>query len=406
MTAEGPHPQTQRVLRGSRVPSSPAVSIIVLVTDDTARVQRCLESISARSESGPVAEVIVLANGTPANALEPLTSRDDIVLVRSAVNHGFGGGCNWAARFALGRRLVFVNDDAIVTPGWLIALDAAIDDDSRIGVAGSRVLLRDGRLQEAGDVIWRDGSTSHLGRGLPGDDPAMLNRRDVDYVSFCSAMVRRETWDEVGGFDERYFPAYYEDADFCLTARTRGWRVVCEAASVVIHEEGGSTPVPLRHFLSHRNQEIFVSKWGFRARPVRRATGASRHPRGDRGCIAEDLRIRHHAWWARSRFISHRCCCWWQTAIARTAHAGPESRRRGEEEALAVELRHLADDVALKEEYIQFLGTELDGYGAADLARRRYRMLRGAVGRRLRRHPRAFAAVEAIRARIGGRTSQ
>ncbi len=135
------------------------------------------------------------------------------------MNHGFGGGCNLAARFARGERLVFLNDDAVVTPGWLTALCAAMDSDDRIGVVGSAILLADGRLQEVGDVIWRDGSTSHLGRGLVSTAAAHLDLRDVDYVSFCSAMVRRQTWDDVGGFDERFFPAYYEDADLCLSAR-------------------------------------------------------------------------------------------------------------------------------------------------------------------------------------------
>jgi GT2 family glycosyltransferase len=387
-----PRRHVQHVVRGSRVPRWPAVSIIVLVTDRTDRVRRCLDSIAANAAGGPSAELIVLANGTPTNALASLTSRDDILLVRSAVNHGFGGGCNWAVRFASGQRFVFVNDDATVTPGWLAALDGTMDDDGRIAVVGSRVLLADGRVQEAGDVIWRDGSTSHVGRGLPADEPALLTRRDVDYVSFCSAMVRREAWDDVGGFDERYFPAYYEDADLCMTARAKGWRVVCEPASVVVHEEGGSTPVPLRHFLSHRNQQIFVDKWKttlaqFDERPARNTS---------RAVMAASL--------GHTR----------ATDARRPAAAPQRVRRRtsrqrdvvDEPEALAVELRHLADDVALKEEYIAFLGAELSEYGAADVARRRYRALRRGLGRQVRRHPRLLGAVEALRARIAERTSQ
>lgn len=389
-TGDSPAPG-QRIVRGATVPASPEVSIVVLVTESTERAQRCLDSIVAHVAGGPVAEVIVLANGTPSSALRPLTTRDDIVLVRSAVNHGFGGGCNWAARFARADQLVFLNDDATVTAGWLAALDDAMRDDPRIGVAGSRVLFGDGRLQEAGDAIWRDGSTSHLGRGLAGHDAELMSRRDVDYVSFCSAMVRRQAWEDIGGFDERYFPAYYEDADLCMAARARGWRVVCDPASVVIHEEGGSTPVPLRHFLSHRNQAIFVNKWQhelarFDERPARAGT---------RAVMA-----------LAARRISA------TDAATSPASARERSSRRrqqdsvAEVEALAVELRHQADDVALKEEYIAFLGDELAGYGAADVARRRYRALRGELGRQVRRHPRLLNMVEALRTRIRERTSQ
>ncbi len=378
--------------RGARVPPSPAVSIIVLVTDATDLALRCIDSITANSAGGPVAEVVVLANGTPARALSALSGRDDIVLVRSAVNHGFGGGCNWATRFASGDRFVFLNDDTTVTPGWLAALSDAMDDDAGIGVAGSRVLLRDGRLQEAGDVIWRDGSTSHLGRGLPADEPALSSRRDVDYVSFCSAMVRRQAWDDVGGFDERYFPAYYEDADLCMSARAKGWRVVCEPASVVVHDEGASTPVPLRHFLSRRNQAIFAGKWKaalvqFDERPAR-----------------ADARTVMTAALKRATGPAPP-----STPSRPRARRKPAKRSKDvvdEAEAQAIELRHLAADVAVKEDYIAYLGDQLTSYGGVELARRRYRALRHDLGHRLRRHPRLLGAVEAVRARIGNGTSQ
>jgi GT2 family glycosyltransferase len=378
-----------RISRGSRVPSSPAVSIIILATTGIQRIQRCLASIAAMSEDGPAAEIIVLANGTPRDVLGPLTSRDDIVVVRSNVNHGFGGGCNWAVRFAQGERLVFVNDDAAVTRGWLRALNATMDGDTRIGVVGSRILRSDGRLQEVGDVIWSDGSTSHVGRGLPGATVAKLGHRDVDYVSFCSAMVRRKTWDEVGGFDERYFPAYYEDADLCMAARARGWRVVCEPASVVVHEEGGSTEVRFRHFLARRNQQLFADKW--------KATLAGHDHR--------PARVVPRALLARSSRPP--------TAIpdsgedvVRPPRGSRSVVRVDEVEALSVELRHLAADVALKGEYISFLGSELDSYGATDLLHGRYRALRGALGRLVRRNHRLNGAVEGLKARIGERASQ
>jgi GT2 family glycosyltransferase len=389
-------PVTPRVRRGSRIPESPAVSIIVLVTSDTDRLQRCLASITGAAEGGPVAEVLVLANGTPASALTSLATREDIVLIRSAVNHGFGGGCNWAAGFARGERLVFVNDDAVVTAGWLAALDQAVSGDPGAGVVGSRILLRDGRLQEAGNVIWRDGSTSHLGRTLPAGEPRLLARRDVDYVSFCSAMIRRETWEQVGGFDERYFPAYYEDADLCLAVRQLGWSVLCEPTSVVIHEEGGSTPVRFRHFLSNRNQRLFVSKWGavlgdFPDRPAKATPNT----------VLEAAMRRAQTGQARSGSPSSTL-----DRVRRPARPGKRrSRRRNahevaEADVLALEVRHLADDVAVKDEYAAFLASELEGFGPAALLRAKYAALRQALGRQVRRHPRLARPLDRLRARI------
>jgi len=382
---QDPQSSHPRVRRGARVPDAPKVSIIVLVTTRTDRLQRCLASVATGAKDGPVAEVLVLANGTPPAALTAVAARKNIVLIRSAVNHGFGGGCNWAARFARGARLVFINDDAVATSGWLAALDRAMDDDPRTGVVGGRVLLRDGRLQEARNVIWRDGSTSHLGRALPADEPELLARRDVDYVSFCSAMIRREAWDQAGGFDERYFPAYYEDADLCLSVRALGWRVVCEPASVVIHDEGGSTPVHLRHFLSRRNQQRFVAKWGttLASLPERPS------PTDARAVMA--AAARHHPGGADAQRPPR--------PRGRAATAPLSATEVAEVDALLIELRHSKEDVILKDEYIAALAAELDGNGAISLARKRYLAIRHGIGLRVRRHSRLSRFTDSVMAR-------
>ncbi|HEX4754874.1 MAG TPA: glycosyltransferase family 2 protein, partial [Candidatus Dormibacteraeota bacterium] len=212
------------VRRGSLVPADPAVSIIILVTEHTGRLRRCLASLDEHGPGTPLSEVLVVANGTAEEELRWLTARDDLVLLAAGVNLGFGGGCNWAAAVAAAPRLLFMNDDAVPTAGWLDQLGQGLDGDDTVGVAGSRILLANGTLQEAGGVVWRDGTTSGVGRGMDPNAPEYTVVRDVDYVSFCSTMVARETWNDVGGFDPRYFPAYYEDTDFCLTARSLGWR--------------------------------------------------------------------------------------------------------------------------------------------------------------------------------------
>jgi GT2 family glycosyltransferase len=380
-----------RIRRGVNVPDAPDVSIIVLVTTSTDRLQRCLQSIAAAADSALVAEILVLANGTPAREVQELAARDDIVLIRSEVNHGFGGGCNWTARFARGGRLVFINDDAVVTAGWLRELQQAMDDDPRIGVVGSRVLFADGRLQEAGNVIWRDGSTSSVGRTMPGDEPSLLTKRDWDYVSFCSAMVRREAWDQAGGFDERYFPAYYEDADLCLSVRALGWRVICAPASVVIHEEGASTPVHFRHFLSRRNQQRFVAKWG---------TTLTSLPERPSRTTARAMTVL-----ALQRSRGQGPDPQMHAARAGSPASGPNGATAvGDVDMLTIELRHSHDDVVVKDEYIATLLAELEGYGAINIARKRYKAVRRGVGRQVRRSGRLARLADLVMARTGGRS--
>ncbi|MGH7721339.1 MAG: glycosyltransferase family 2 protein, partial [Candidatus Dormibacteria bacterium] len=249
------------VRRGAGVAPRPRTSIIALVTNDTTMLSRCLRTVEGTLPADDAAEVIVLANGTPAPALAGLEHGENIVLISSPVNHGFAGGCNLAVRCARGERLVFLNDDVTVREGWLEGLHGVLDRDADTAVAGSRVILSGGRLQEAGSVLWRDGSTSGIGRGHDPQARRYSAPRIVDYVSFCSAMVRRSAWEEAGGFDERYFPAYYEDLDLCLTLNSLGWKVMYEPASVVEHDEGGSAARHLRDFLSRRNQARFVAKW-------------------------------------------------------------------------------------------------------------------------------------------------
>jgi GT2 family glycosyltransferase len=384
---------TPSVRRGSEVQGDAAVSVIVLVTADTGRLRRCLDSINAnRPEHRPI-EVLVVANGTPETELAWLETREDIVLLTSPVNLGFGGGCNWAGRVARGERLLFVNDDAVTTPGWLEALDRALDDDRHVGVAGSRVLLSTGALQEAGAVIWRDGTTSGVGRGRDPSLAAYAVSRDVDYVSFCSAMVRRPVWDAVAGFDESFFPAYYEDTDLCLSARMLGWRVICEPRSVVVHEEGRSSSTHYSTFLKRRNRERFLARWG--------PTIADHEP--PPSLTAGQMAV------TRALERSAR-------AVTPTVDPGVVGRRARQraDDAAARGSAPAADGtpataaqvlrvVALQREYIDHLSGELATTGLAALAGRRYRNLRARTGALLTRHPRLGNLVRSVIVSVGNR---
>lgn len=372
-----------RLRRGSLVPADPAVSIIILVTKDTGRLRRCLASIDAHRPANVVTELIVVANGTAPEQLRWLAARDDVVLLAANVNLGFGGGCNWAARAASGERLLFMNDDAVVTAGWLDSLYHALDDET-VGVAGSRILLSNGTLQEAGGVVWRDGSTSGVGRGMDPNAPEYSLVRDVDYVSFCSTMVTRQAWEAVGGFDQRYFPAYYEDTDFCLTVRSLGWRVICEPRSVVVHEEGSSTGASFKSFLTRRHRELFVAKW------EDTLAGCEPSPSLATGQRAVRRALDRAAVRARQRAGQPR-----GAAVARPDRA-PPSLEADEADAL----RRMA---AVTDAFIDALSRELDSSGPRATARRAGRALRARAGRLLKRYPRLSHLVRTLIVSVGNR---
>jgi GT2 family glycosyltransferase len=241
------------------VPDNPTVSVVVLVLDRVDLLDGCLATL-AGSSSVPT-EVVVVANGTDPAALSALRRRDDVVLVRSGVNLGFGGGCDLGAEVARGEFLVFVNDDSRLDAGCVDRLVARARTDPTIGAVGSRIYAGDGTLQEAGGIFWRDGSSAHVGRDRPAAERAYVVARDADYCSANGLLVRRSAWDAVGGFDDAYFPAYYEDADLCMALRDHGLRTVYEPTATLVHLETQSSTPEYRRFLMDRNRVTFRRRW-------------------------------------------------------------------------------------------------------------------------------------------------
>jgi GT2 family glycosyltransferase len=237
------------------------VSIVIPVLDRMDLLLGCLDSLARLSE--PCArETIVVANGTDVGRLAQIEARKDITLLQSSVNLGFAGGCNWGARRARGRFLIFLNDDTEAEPGWLSALLRATRADDRIGAAGSSLAGFDGTLQEVGGILWSDGGTYRLCRGLPASTPAAEDAvRDVDYSSGCGLLVTRDAWEATGGFDPGYYPGYHEDVDLCLAVRGRGYRTVVAPAARLRHHEGASTDEAYRALAARRSGLRFIAKW-------------------------------------------------------------------------------------------------------------------------------------------------
>jgi GT2 family glycosyltransferase len=266
-------PLNSQILRGVRAPGDPPVSVCILLLERPDLALRCLDSLRRPGGSPPGTELVVVANGTPKAQLESLTAGDDVVLIVNEDNLGFAKGCNQAAAVAKAPLLLFLNDDSTVDAGCIDALVGVATADPTIGAVGARIVTTDGTLEEAGSVMWSDGWAAHVGNGLSSGCDAYLEQRDVDYSSANGLLVRRDAWDVVGGFDERYFPAYFEDVDLCLSLAAKGFRVRYQPDARVIHRGSQSTSPVYREFLLSRNHRKFVEKWGaalnhFDRRPV------------------------------------------------------------------------------------------------------------------------------------------
>ncbi len=241
--------------------SQPEVSIIIAAYNNWNYTFTCLKSIRENTEGDY--EVIVVDDASSDETPQLLSKVRNIGLVRNQVNVGFLESCNRGARAARGRHLLFLNNDTIVVENWLTSL-LAVGGRDDVGAVGSKLIYPNGVLQEAGGIIWNNGSGFNYGRGDDSRKPEYNYVRDVDYCSGASLMAKRELFEEIGGFDTRFKPGYYEDSDFCLSLRDLGYRVLYQPASVVVHFEGMTCGTDVSSGVK-RYQEInrpkFVEKW-------------------------------------------------------------------------------------------------------------------------------------------------
>lgn len=242
---------------------NPLVSVIIPVHNKLDYTLACLDSIAKQLPATPI-EVLVVDDCSNDETEARLSVRDDIRYLRNAVNLGFVGSCNYGATEACGEYLFFLNNDTLVLDGWLDALVLSFSEHEDVGLVGSKLIYADGRLQEAGGIIWADASGWNWGRLADPGAPEYNFVRDVDYCSGAALMVRRALFNELGGFDQRYAPAYYEDTDLAFAVRAHGLRVLYQPFSQIVHYEGVSAGTDLSSGMKAyqvRNRELFLDKW-------------------------------------------------------------------------------------------------------------------------------------------------
>ena len=236
---------------------APRASVIVVTTVNAAGLARCLRSLAALPPDDPPFETIVVLNGAEEDVREVAAGASGVRVVESVVNRGFAGGSNLGRAAASGEFIVLLHDDAEAQEGWLSALVRCADEHPEAGAIGSRVLNPDGTLQNAGAVVWRDGTTRPVG-AADGDFP---ERRAVDYSGSSSLLVRAASWDAVGGMDDELYPAYYVDADLAMAIRARGEAILYEPGARTLHVKSASSSPRMTTFYSARNRERFCAKW-------------------------------------------------------------------------------------------------------------------------------------------------
>ncbi len=244
-------------------PAWPAASVVVVNYNTPHLVPRCLDALLALDY--PQVEILVVDNGTLDG--EPVRLGDLYPQVRVLIpdmhtNLGFGGGANLGWQTATGDILAVVNPDVQVRPDWLRALAQGLraHADARAAIVGGKLLYPDGRVQHAGGIFrFPEVSTAHIGRGEL-DSPSYNHPHEVAYVTGAALAITRAAYTELGGFDARFWPVYFEDLDLCTRAWDAGYSVWYIPLAVATHMESASltysSPGYFRYY--HMNRLRYV----------------------------------------------------------------------------------------------------------------------------------------------------
>jgi len=246
------------------LPSYPKVSIIITTLDQVALLRKNIESIKSKSTYKNYEIIIVTNNKDPNSEMRKFLETIDSKVYIYDQEYSFAGINNLGASNASGEYLVFLNDDVeVVSANWIEAFLSLGLMDS-VGAVGGKLLFPDGKLQEAGCIVWKKGNAWNYGRNQNPKDPKFNYIRDVDYCSGAFLFVKKQIFDKLGGFDTRFHPAYSEDVDLCFSIRNLGYRVLFQPLACMIHHEGMTQGTNLDQGIKSyqiTNQKKFVEKW-------------------------------------------------------------------------------------------------------------------------------------------------
>jgi O-antigen biosynthesis protein len=243
--------------------TSPRASIIVPAYNHIEHSLTCLRALAAHVQRSSF-EVILVDDCSSDETPSLLPQIPGLRFIRNPHNLGFIGACNAGAAAARGEFLVFLNNDTAVQPDWLDALLDTFDTHPDAGLVGAKLVYPDGRLQEAGGIVFSDGSGWNYGRFEDPADPRFNYLREVDYCSGAAIALRRELFEQLDGFDPHYAPAYYEDTDLAMRVRAAGLRVLYQPKSVVVHFEGVTSGTDTGSGVKAYqvvNQKKFLQRW-------------------------------------------------------------------------------------------------------------------------------------------------
>lgn len=228
----------------------PTVTLVIVTFNSSQVLPACARALDALIVEGGY-ELIIVDNASHDNSIAVIQEHmPRATLLMNTVNRGFAVAVNQGVMAGSGRIVATLNPDTMVASDWLQSLVSVLDTDATIGIVGSAISDFDGNLTHTGGeyhpLLFH---TNH--HATPNDALS-----DVPYVTGAGIAMRRSDWQAFGGFDEGFFPAYYEDIDLCMRVRARGLRCVYQPQAQLRHQESSSTGIYSgpHYFYYHRNR--------------------------------------------------------------------------------------------------------------------------------------------------------
>ncbi|MBP6940560.1 MAG: glycosyltransferase [Syntrophorhabdaceae bacterium] len=241
------------------IPTTQQFSVIIVNRDGKEFLKPCLQSLREMDIHGSTVEVIVVDNLSQDGSIELLQEQfPEVIVLRNNVN-SYVRAVNLGIEHSKGDYVVLLNNDTIVEESWLMGLYKAMEEDDRAGVVQSKIVFLDREtinsvgVEEVEDFYFRD-------KGFEEKDKGQYEEiAEIEYFTGGSAMIRKACLQEVGGFDEDLI-MFFEDIDYSLRCRSKGWKILYSPLSVVLHKFHGSSSSELCDYLCTRNRFLCLAK--------------------------------------------------------------------------------------------------------------------------------------------------
>ncbi|XTI71617.1 glycosyltransferase [Acidithiobacillus sp. AC3] len=242
------------------LPSStnPNLSVVIVLYNQAELTLACLKSLEEHLPQQ--SEVILIDNASSDETGLLLQRVYGAIVIQNGENLHFLRACNQVLDLVKGEYLLLLNNDAQILSGTVEKAITVLSENRHAGAVGGRIINLDGALQEAGSIIWRDGSCYGYGRGDHPDRPEYRFRRSVDYCSGAFLLTRTALFQKSGGFDEAFSPAYYEETDYCVRLWEGGYPILYDPDVVLYHFEFGSGSSEHANALMENHKDIFVQR--------------------------------------------------------------------------------------------------------------------------------------------------